>query len=298
MVPELHQSVPSPSSILMYHSVCDTCPARDFASYVVTPATLERHLAGLSESGYLMRALSEHMNAAHGRGTVTPPSVCLTFDDGFRDFLTGVMPLLQQYGAHASLFVPTGYVGGTARWLAPEGEADRPILGWAELKDIAASGLVEIGAHSHAHPPLDVVDAARCRSEIALPKLILEDRLQIEIRTFAYPFGYHAARARRSVANAGYQWAVEVGERYVTDADRPLALPRWTVERDTSAERLLRRVQSSPTRLSRPVSAAKRHVWRAQRGLTRAPVAQSVPLPLTARLGAESSRPDPKAGAP
>ena len=46
--------------------------------------------------------------------------VLLTFDDGFADFYTEALPLLQQYSFVATLYVTTAFINGTSRWLQRE----------------------------------------------------------------------------------------------------------------------------------------------------------------------------------
>jgi peptidoglycan/xylan/chitin deacetylase (PgdA/CDA1 family) len=275
----MNRAAPRQLPILMYHSVCRQPGTPAFARFVVTPDSLERHLAALGEAGYRAVALSELISAAPEERCVA-----LTFDDGFADFHDNVLPVLQVYGARASLFVATGYLGGGAGWLQPEGEDGRPMLDWPQLVAIDRSGLVELGAHSHAHPPLDEVDAARRGAEIRMPRRILEDRLQVPVRTFAYPFGYHDRRVRRAVAAAGYELACEVGDRAASSDDDPLALPRWTVPAGLSAEALLELVAARRTSGAAAASVAKRVVWRERRRWRPGFVASPVPPPRIGRV--------------
>src|SRR5690606_16987193 len=77
--------------------------------------------------------------------------VLLTFDDGYRSFYTRVFPLLKAYGWPAVL-APVG------QWVdTPVNEkvdfGGRPtsrerFLTWDQVREIARSGLVEIGSHT------------------------------------------------------------------------------------------------------------------------------------------------------
>jgi peptidoglycan/xylan/chitin deacetylase (PgdA/CDA1 family) len=258
----------------MYHSVCAVPSTPAFAPYVVTPALLERQLSALAETGVVVESSAGRARSASGSG-----SVVLTFDDGYRDFYDVVLPMLDRLRMRAALFVPTGYLGRTARWLAPEGEDLRPILDAAQIRDIATSGLVDIGAHSHSHPPLDLVDAARRRAEIRVPRLILEDLVQAPVSAFAYPFGYFNRGALRDVAAAGYDLAYAVGERQLTARDHPLAIPRRSVTPETSPADLVSLVRRPATVGARVVTGAKRHLWRQRRRIARSPIVPQAGLP-------------------
>jgi len=60
------------------------------------------------------------------------PTAVVTFDDGYADFVTGALPVLERMGIPVTLFVSTGLVGSDAEfwWDALErmvmGEGDRP----------------------------------------------------------------------------------------------------------------------------------------------------------------------------
>jgi len=101
---------PAGAIILMYHSVAPDEAAR----YIepenrIHPGVFERQMAFLAAHRRVV-ALSELVaEVAAGR---TPPAgtVCITFDDGYRDNLTVAAPILEKYRLPATLFVVTGYV--------------------------------------------------------------------------------------------------------------------------------------------------------------------------------------------
>lgn len=250
------------ATILMYHSVCQRPGQGEFARFVVDPKGFAEHL--------------EHL-AATGRRTVRveqldqadPSDVSLTFDDGYADFYDVVLPLLEQFDACATLYLPTAYIDGTAQFLFPSADADRPLLSWSQVGELLASGRVEIGAHSHTHAQLDRLDRARLQAEVRLPKVLLEQQLQVPVASYAYPFGYFDARTRLEVERAGYQKAVQVADRPATLRDGDFAVPRLTVNAGTSVdelESLLRRQPDLPTLVR---TEAKRFVWRGVRAVRR-----------------------------
>lgn len=212
--------------ILMYHSISEAASAA-FAPYVVTPAAFERHLAHIARSGREALTVGEYAAALRRRA---PPehAVVITFDDGFRDFLTAALPLLQRYRLRATLFVPTAYVGTTSGWLSREAEASRPLLDWTELREVRDAG-VEIGSHSHTHAELDRLAPQALADELRRSKARLEQALATPVRTLAYPFGYHSRRVRDHARSSGYGAACQVGHRKSTLADDPFALNRLLV---------------------------------------------------------------------
>lgn len=49
-------------------------------------------------------------------GTLPPLSVCITFDDGYRDNCTEALPVLKQFSLPATFFVATGFLDGGRMW--------------------------------------------------------------------------------------------------------------------------------------------------------------------------------------
>lgn len=247
--------------VLMFHSVARHATAR-FREFVVEPAAFVDHVDALVDAGYEPVTVSDHV----ARPSIGDPRrVVLTFDDAFDDFHSTVLPVLAGLGVPATLYVPTGYVGGTSRWLGAEGEADRPTMSWGAVAEAASAG-VEMGSHSVTHPQLDRVPRSRVRAEVRDSKRELEDRLQREVTTFAYPFGYHDATVRAEVREAGYRSACAVGDLASTTAD-PLVLHRWTVRHGLDPTDLLRLLErrNSPATVLR--SAARASASRTMRRL-------------------------------
>lgn len=84
------------------------------------------------------------------------------------------------------------------------------MLGWNEIRQMNKAG-IEFGAHTVTHPVLGTLSLSRLQEEILGSKTTLEDRLQVPVRHFAYPFGKPAdlcGNAKQVVQAAGFQTAV------------------------------------------------------------------------------------------
>jgi len=228
--------------VLMYHSVSSSASTR-FRPFTVPPERFAEHVEALRDTGREVRTVGEYT------GTVAEPAgmaasadalagaVVLTVDDAFSDFHSEVMPRLLASGMRATLFVPTAYVGGSSRWLSREGEGSRRLMSWSQLREAADAG-VEIGSHSRTHRQLDLAPPDVLRQEVRDSRLELEDRLQQQVSTFAYPFGYHDARVRSAVVAAGYSSACAVRDRLDRRSD-VLAVNRLTVKGDMTGAALV-----------------------------------------------------------
>jgi peptidoglycan/xylan/chitin deacetylase (PgdA/CDA1 family) len=223
--------------ILLYHSIAEDC-APQFKQWSVSPRLFAAHLAYLNEQRFRPITVTQ-LATAMTEGSVSLPnrSVVITFDDGFADFYDNALPLLMRYGFAATLYITTGFVGGTSRWLRREGEGGRPMLTWGQIAEISASG-VECGTHTQSHPQLDTLSTSVAREEIAIPKSVLEHHLGKQVCTIAYPHGYYSPTIRRLVQQAGYSSACAVKNAMSAVTDDRFALARIIVANGTDVETL------------------------------------------------------------
>jgi peptidoglycan/xylan/chitin deacetylase (PgdA/CDA1 family) len=101
-----------------------------------------------------------------------------------------------------------------------------------ELRVLAASPLVTIGAHGVTHTPLAVLDEAEQRREISDSKAALAELLGLEVTLFAYPFGgrrQYDTTTRRLCREAGFRRAVTTLPGQAHRWTDPLQMPRQLV---------------------------------------------------------------------
>lgn len=249
--------------ILMYHSIAADADPR-FRRWTVRPAHFANQLAYLMDTGYTPITVS-HLRAAFAGELALPPRpVVLTFDDGFADFHTTVLPLLSARRMTATLYLATGHINGTSAWLAREGEADRPLLTWGQINEVLAAG-IEIGAHSHTHTQLDILSTAAATQEITRPRREIGDHTGVLVTSFAYPFGYFSAANRRAVRDAGYTSACAVKYAMSGTDDDPFALSRLIVTADTSLDSFAALLTTPTAHVTRTLERTRAGIWRSVR---------------------------------
>lgn len=225
--------------ILAYHRVADLGfidPKHD--DWNVPPAVFERQLLALMACADIV-PLPELRSRCHSSTGEGRPSVALTFDDGYANFHSRVLPLLRRYQVPATVFVITSLIGSEGpppfdSWSVKHGqslnpEAWRP-MNWAELRECAASGLVTIGGHSHEHRKATGLSPNELAQEAHLSRQILMSELGA-VTCYAYPYGssrlgYVPDSYVQAVADAGYDLAVTYDLGRVTAETDPLRMPR------------------------------------------------------------------------
>jgi peptidoglycan/xylan/chitin deacetylase (PgdA/CDA1 family) len=251
--------------VLLYHSV-STQPARWIAAYTVTPHVFAQHVELMAQSGRTAMTVSQLVDALAGRTRLPQRPLLVTFDDGFADFAPAAS-MLADRKLPSTLYVTTGALRGRPPWLHEPADMalpPAPMLEWTQLTELASQH-VEIGAHTHTHPQLDVIHPAAAGQEITLSKHLLEEALGQEIKSFAYPHGFHCTRVRRLVRDAGYTSACAVRNALSSHCDHVLSLARLTVRADTTAEQIAAWLAGRNARVAPYPEWVRTRAWRLYR---------------------------------
>jgi peptidoglycan/xylan/chitin deacetylase (PgdA/CDA1 family) len=227
--------------VLMYHEIAE--PAETASRLAVSPAIFAAQLGYLRSAGFTALTAAElAARLAGDTGPLPDRPVVLTFDDGYADFHGRAMPLLDEHGFAATVFVTTGWEQDPD--LRPS--APGRMLNRTQLTEAALAG-IEIGAHTRSHPQLDQLPEPLVREELCASKRWLEDELGLAVPGLAYPFGYSSRLVRQLAREAGYRYAYAVGNRTAgADADL-FQQPRLTIRRATTMAEFRRLAQGQAT---------------------------------------------------
>lgn len=159
-------------------------------------------------------------------------SLCITFDDGYRNTLENAFPILRSMGWTATVFVPTDHVGGQNDWDKVEGTAPLQLLDWKELDLLVRMG-IHIGSHGKTHHSLLMMPEAECLQELCESLTLLQSRLPGSSRVLAYPFGHRHPGLARLARQAGYIGACSMVAGALPDRDDLFDLGRLVVRRNS-----------------------------------------------------------------
>jgi biofilm PGA synthesis lipoprotein PgaB len=139
---------------LSYHDVEDVVPKEEaLGRTVVSLDHLKAHFAWLKQNGYRVVSVQDLLDAKSGRKKLPEKAVLLCFDDGYASFYSKVFPLLKQYHYPALIALVTSWLnvpeGGKVRYDEKEPWSRDEFLTWAQIRELARSGLVEVASHSH-----------------------------------------------------------------------------------------------------------------------------------------------------
>jgi peptidoglycan/xylan/chitin deacetylase (PgdA/CDA1 family) len=192
--------------IAMYHSV--NPEAVDENRLEVSVENFERQMRFLKENNYNVLRLEELADLIGGKKKISPRTIALTFDDGYKDNYKYVFPILKKYNLPATMFVIVNEIGRSDR------------LSWEEIKEMQESGLISLGSHCLGPEPLvNIKNQELLKKEIFESKNILEKKLGKEVTLFSYPEGRFNHKIKELVIEAGYRLAVTTspGKKFADD---------------------------------------------------------------------------------
>ena len=149
--------------ILLYHRV-----GPEQVEIELPPSEFERELEYLAVHERVI-SLDDALEGGAG-------GVVLTFDDGTPDFHDRVVPTLERFRLPATLYLATRL---------PESGSG---VTWSQLADALTTGLVTVGSHTHSHADLARATNQEAGVEMRQSKELIEDRLGVECRDFAFPW--------------------------------------------------------------------------------------------------------------
>lgn len=214
--------------LLGYHRL-----AEEYDELAIRPDRFRGHMEALLSAPVVPVDINSAVSLV--RSEATGRYVCVTFDDGYYDNLEVAVPILEELGIPASIFVVSAVIDRRAR--LPWYGRQPPLLSWDEIRDIDQRALFSVGAHTRTHPILTSLDADQAMNEIAGSKSDIEEILGREVTEFCYPAGYFGPREVDLVARAGFRAGISC-EPGVNDAPQLLGALRRTMvaRRDTRAD--------------------------------------------------------------
>jgi biofilm PGA synthesis lipoprotein PgaB len=138
--------VSQPYVVLGYHDISvhgQKLPP--FDRMAVADRNFEEHIEWLLAHGYHFISLQQVIDAHAGKAVLPGKAILLTFDDGFESFYTRVFPVLKAHRIPAVEALIGTWMDGADK---PDVPGFKPILNWAQVRELQASGLVEIASHT------------------------------------------------------------------------------------------------------------------------------------------------------
>lgn len=215
----LSQPEPEGFPILEYHMVQQEDP-KDAYAYNVPVEDFQQQLDYLQEQGYTTISIRDYLRAKKGLLQLPEKPIILTFDDGYESNYKELLPILEERGLKATIFMVTNDIGKDG------------YLSWQQLKDMEKRG-IEIGSHTANHLPLTGMSLDEAREEVKLSKLLMEWNGMKTIYTLSYPNGKYTTDLEQMLKEEEYLAAVTGDAGLNTFDTDPYLLQRINIPHPT-----------------------------------------------------------------
>ncbi len=154
----------------------------------------------LKDSGYQSIFVNDFFKLCRSNPVLSQKTVIITSDDGYISDYDVFYPVLKKYGMKGTVNIQTSTLNNTSRHINNQ-----------QLKEMANSGLIEVGSHSHDLHGRHILRQSgetenqhkeRLKKDFNQSKQILENVTQKKINIFALPeglFSWDIIRAAQSV---------------------------------------------------------------------------------------------------
>ncbi len=228
--------------VLSYHDIRDDVARQgDVDPHAVSTQNFAAHLDWLHGNGYTAVDLDDVEAASRGVRPLPERAVLLTFDDGLRSVYTHAFPLLRAYRFPAVIAPVTGWVDLPADshvdYAGPASHDRDDFVTWAHLREMQASGLVEVASHTDAmhygalaNPQGNVIPAAvtriydpaadayetaaqylaRVRADLTASAAAIERELGQPPRAIVWPYAAYSQRTNAIADGLGMRFSFDL----------------------------------------------------------------------------------------
>jgi peptidoglycan/xylan/chitin deacetylase (PgdA/CDA1 family) len=203
---------------LMFHHVSWLPPDADDLrkDLTVTPTDFEEMLKYLKANGYNTITTVDLWWSLDTGNPLPPRPVLLTFDDGYDDARTVVMPLLRQYGMVGTFAVTANLV-------------DKPgYITRAMVRELADGGM-DVVSHAVDHWSVNKLGYAQQVYQLCVSRRILSEWTGKDIRHFIYPAGDYLPIPSTALTACGYLSAYRKDGGSIQSSNEMYALRRARV---------------------------------------------------------------------
>jgi len=225
--------------IIMYHSLLKD-PARA-GKYILSPDVLREDLQYLKEKGYQTITMTQVIDYVYGEGVLPEKPVLLTFDDGFYNNFTYLLPILEEFDARAVLSAVGEYADLTEK--SGDKNPNYAYLDWEDLTELNTSGRIEIQNHSYYFHSENIRLKAKLQSngdaevyaqDVVTDALMMQNALlqksQVKSTVYTYPHGDIGSCCDQALREAGFLATLSCSQRlnHITkDPDCLFSLGRY-----------------------------------------------------------------------
>lgn len=205
--------------VLMYHMVdSQTAPG----STVTSREMFFAQMTFLKQQGYTTLTIHELTDIMNGKHKAPKKAVAITFDDGWKSVMYAA-EVLHVSDMSATFFIISSTFTDPL-YLTPD-----------EIRTLSDNKRFEIGAHTHTHfvkhaDHINEVDTSMLVGEAMMSKLLIEQVINKNVTSIAWPYGYATDDAIKFVTKLGYTSTSLVTNGANVVGDTPSKIKRLNVD--------------------------------------------------------------------
>jgi peptidoglycan/xylan/chitin deacetylase (PgdA/CDA1 family)/glycosyltransferase involved in cell wall biosynthesis len=203
--------------ILMYHKVPDL-PIDSKHRVFVIKKNFNKHLRFFAMRGLTAITFKDYEAYAAGERPVSlfpKKPFILTFDDGYANIISNVLPLTEKYRFKGVLFLLGDFSVTANFWDKDEAVSSAQLMTTADKAEFVNRGW-EIGAHTMSHPHLTEINDEKVKFELTQSRKNIEEVLGTRVISFAYPFGSRNEKVKQFVEEAGFTFGISTDSGGIT----------------------------------------------------------------------------------
>ncbi len=227
--------------VVMYHRVINNSKNEGIYGTYIYENIFRQHMQYLKDNNFDVITF-EDLNKIGWRNRFqrNKKYIMITFDDGYVDNYNLAFPILKEFGFKATIFL----MGESTynEWdVNAGGEKKFELMDKFMIKEMQDYG-IEFGAHTFNHPKLNKLSEEEIRHQIVDVKKPLEEKIEKEIITFAYPYGILNDYAKKMAREAGYTFTVSTDSGSVCLSDDLYQIRRIAIFPNTNLFSFKRKV--------------------------------------------------------
>lgn len=230
--------------VVMYHRVINNSENEGIYGTYIYENIFRQHMQYLKDNNFDVITF-EDLNKIGWRNRFqrNKKYIMITFDDGYVDNYNLAFPILKEFGFKATIFL----MGESTynEWdVNAGGEKKFELMDKFMIKEMQDYG-IEFGAHTFNHPKLNKLSEEEIRHQIVDVKKPLEEKIEKEIITFAYPYGILNDHAKKMAREAGYTFTVSTDSGSVCLSDDLYQIRRIAIFPNTNLFSFKRKVEGN-----------------------------------------------------
>ena len=132
--------------VLLYHSISENIVSNEIDSF-----EFEKQISYLKNNNYESVSINQIKPN-------TKKQIILTFDDGYKDIISIVLPILKKYNFKAICFIVSNHIGQYNLWdVNNHNYKKKELLNKTDIFEWLKNGMM-IGSHGHNHLDLTKLD--------------------------------------------------------------------------------------------------------------------------------------------